>query len=309
MISPMRRKLKRPCEHLSNRYLLMVFGTLFLMSSGLWFINASKPRSSIDERDIRNHSCYPDSSSNLPFTNITQMLGLEALRNLNATNQSTIAILDTGINLSHPFFSKFGNLTNDSFYWEDGRFLIDGDGSLTPIDIGGHGTHISSIVNEINPEIGQSLRMVIMNVFQNLSGSPSISLDDLSILINHVSSFSGNRSPDIISLSLGSDFPITSYDAATNAVDSCRDKNIIVVCSAGNSGSRTTGSIYSPGISNWSITVGSIETYNKRYSMGSVGPVFNGKIKPDIVARGFQSRADAKTVASNICPGLLNLLP
>ena len=239
---------------------------------------------SINFPSNRLNNDYSNFSSEFPNQSahsidyIEDILGLNSLYQRESEKNLTVAILDTGINISHPVFTNLE--INKTFYWTDIRFYTQGSGSYSPIDIDGHGTHTASIIYRLNP----MLSVYAINVFNNVSGTASTSLQNITFAIEHAANITGNNQPDIISLSLGSSSNGNTYDSAALAVDACQSKDILVVSSAGNSGLWGKGNVYTPGISNWSITVGGMESLNKRDPKSSVGPVFNKRIKPDLIA-------------------------
>ncbi len=288
------------------------FGAIFLVVP-LTILPNSENYFSI--QDFHRISFESPEFSAQSFDAIKSMMGLDPLYAFQPKKNISVAVLDTGINLSHPIFSNFE--INKSFFWEDIRFFTEGIGSPFPIDIDGHGTHISSIIVRLTQN--QNLSLVSINVFSNLSGQASTNLQNLTFAIEYTTGFSDQRRPDIISLSLGSSATYRLYDTASKAIDNCQERDIIAVCAAGNSGAWGKGSIYTPGISNWSITVGGIENADKRDSKSSIGPVFNGRIKPDLVApsvdvEGADSkRTGLKTIsgtsqAAAIISGVVSLL-
>ncbi len=108
---------------------------------------------------------------------------------------------------------------------------------------------------------------------------------------------------DIISSSLGyntfedssMDYQITDLDGqtavVTRAVNIAFTKGILVVVSAGNSGTDSSweGKIVVPGDSETALTVGAIDDSNKVASFSSKGPSADGRIKPDVVALGVRT--------------------
>ena len=67
------------------------------------------------------------------------------------------------------------------------------------------------------------------------------------------------------------------------------DKGIVVVCSAGNSGSGSWKKITPPGDAENVITVGAVNKYGVLAPFSSVGNTADGRVKPDVVAVGLGS--------------------
>ena len=79
-------------------------------------------------------------------------------------------------------------------------------------------------------------------------------------------------------------YALMSREAAKAA-----DKGIVVVCSAGNSGSGSWKKITPPGDAENVITVGAVNKYGVLAPFSSVGNTADGRVKPDVVAVGLGS--------------------
>lgn len=80
---------------------------------------------------------------------------------------------------------------------------------------------------------------------------------------------------------LNGHYALMSREAAKAA-----DKGIVVVCSAGNSGSGSWKKITPPGDAENVITVGAVNKYGVLAPFSSVGNTADGRVKPDVVAVG-----------------------
>ena len=83
---------------------------------------------------------------------------------------------------------------------------------------------------------------------------------------------------------LNGHYALMSREAAKAA-----DKGIVVVCSAGNSGSGSWKKITPPGDAENVITVGAVNKYGVLAPFSSVGNTDDGRVKPDVVAVGLGS--------------------
>ena len=83
---------------------------------------------------------------------------------------------------------------------------------------------------------------------------------------------------------LNGHYALMSREAAKAA-----DKGIVVVCSAGNSGSGSWKKITPPGYAENVITVGAVNKYGVLAPFSSVGNTADGRVKPDVVAVGLGS--------------------
>ena len=83
---------------------------------------------------------------------------------------------------------------------------------------------------------------------------------------------------------LNGHYALMSREAAKAA-----DKGIVVVCSAGNSGSGSWKKITPPGDAENVITVGAVNKYGVLAPFSSVGNTADGRVMPDVVAVGLGS--------------------
>ena len=83
---------------------------------------------------------------------------------------------------------------------------------------------------------------------------------------------------------LNGHYALMSREAAKAA-----DKGIVVVCSAGNSGSGSWKKITPPGDAENVMTVGAVNKYGVLAPFSSVGNTADGRVKPDVVAVGLGS--------------------
>lgn len=112
---------------------------------------------------------------------------------------------------------------------------------------------------------------------------------------------------------LNGHFALMSREAGRAA-----DKGIVVVCSAGNSGSGPWKKITPPGDAENVITVGAIDKKGLLASFSSVGNTADGRVKPDVVAVGLGSdvmgtdgnlrRANGTSFSSPIMCGMVACL-
>ncbi len=192
---------------------------------------------------------------------------------------------------------------------EDFNIIPDND----PIDYYGHGTHVASIAagNGVLKGVAPDAQIVAYKVFPNSDSSVIMSAIERAVDPNEDDNF--NDKVDIISMSLGANCwgdygeDCGPDDPVSQSIDNAVDAGIVVVVSAGNSGSEE-GTIGSPGTARKAITVGA--SYKKDYIgnywgdldpktdqvtlFSSRGPVVwtdssgvqQTIIKPDIVAPG-----------------------
>lgn len=209
----------------------------------------------------------------------------------------TIAILDTGVDYTHP---DLGGCTQSQFLagncskvkW--GYDVINSDNDS--IDDHGHGTHVAATAAGNGALLGVAPNATIWAI-KVLNSAGSGSWSDVIEGIDRASdpNQDGNFSDhaDIISMSLGgSGHP---DDAISTAVDVAFGRGIVVVVAAGNSG-PVNGTVSSPGNARKALTVGAackpqqigVHSYCSIpvASFSSRGPTAIGEVKPDIIAPG-----------------------
>lgn len=173
----------------------------------------------------------------------------------------TIAVLDTGINLTHE------DLQNDIV---PGYNFINNDGN--PADGNGHGTHVAGIAAAIINNgkgiagIAGGAKIMPIKVMDD-SGSGSYST-----IINGVR-YAADHGAKVISMSLGGS---GTSQAMQDAVDYATSHGVSVVAASGNN----NGAVSFPGNCNGVITVGAIDSNNQRASFSNYGP------EMDVVAPG-----------------------
>jgi serine protease AprX len=208
---------------------------------------------------------------------------------------NSIAVIDTGIDGGHADFAN-GKIIG----WVD--FV---NGRSTPYDDMGHGTHVASIaagrmrdgVSGVAP--GAALVGVkVMN--QNGSAHTSDVLKCLDWCLSHRDEY-GIR---VINLSVSGLGSGDGTDVMSHVIHDCVDAGIVVCVAAGNYG-PSTYTIPAPGASPDAITVGTMIDPGKGgfalWTTSGRGPTADGRIKPDLVAPGYQiMAASAGTVTGNV---------
>ncbi|MGH2664264.1 S8 family serine peptidase [Flavobacterium sp.] len=116
-----------------------------------------------------------------------------------------------------------------------------------------------------------------------------------------------NLGVDVINTSLGYfiyDNPNYSYDYAdmngttsfiSRAADIAFTRGMICVTSAGNSGTSANPHISVPSDSALSFSVGAVNAAEVKANFSSIGPSFDGRIKPDVMAMGVASVVATQT--------------
>lgn len=174
-----------------------------------------------------------------------------------------IVVLDTGYNYNHPELS--------SSYLGGWDFV---NNDTDPMDDNGHGSHVAGIITAdgvvsnakgVAPAAG-----IIAGKVLDASGSGYFS-DVVSAIYWAVDDFNASA----ISMSLGTSYPYTYKGFCnnvlpdlTNATKYARERGVIVVVAAGNSGSL---GVSIPGCINYSTTVGAVNATDNIASFSGIG--------------------------------------
>ena len=188
-----------------------------------------------------------------------------------------IAVLDTGVDASHPDLK--------SQVIESKNFSTAADAT----DHFGHGTHVASIAAGTGAKSGGKYKGVAPGA-RILNGKvldDTGSGDDSGILAGM--EWAAAQGADVVNLSLGgADTP--ELDPLEAEVDKLSaEKGILFAIAAGNSGPESVGS---PGSADAALTVGAVDDKDKLADFSSTGPrVGDGAIKPDVTAPGVDITA------------------
>ncbi|MFJ4788795.1 S8 family peptidase [Streptomyces sp. NPDC088794] len=189
-----------------------------------------------------------------------------------------IAVLDTGIDTTHPDFA--GRVVAERNFSTDTE-LRDGNG---------HGTHVASTAAGTGAGSDGKYKGVapgaelINGKVLNTAGSGLTSgiVDGMEWAVA--------QGADVINMSLGSpDEPGT--DPLEEAVNALSDRALFVIA-AGNSGSGS-GTVGTPGVAESALTVGAVDKLDGLAGFSSRGPRLDGGVKPDVTAPGVAITAAA----------------
>ncbi|MFX1515107.1 MAG: S8 family serine peptidase [Promethearchaeota archaeon] len=213
------------------------------------------------------------------------IIGARYLQDLGINGSGvTIAILDTGIDKTHPDLDDIDNdeSTDDPKVILEASFIDfdrDGINDTSPMDDHFHGTHVAGIAAGSGYLNGVAPGAYIMNgkvLDRTIGGYTSWIVKGIDWAITN--------GANIISMSLGG-LPGDSEPLFEEAINSAWEKGVMVITSAGNSGPEPN-SISSPGMESRAITVGASDVYNNVTFFSSRGPSPNGIVDPDLVAPG-----------------------
>ncbi|GGV83371.1 peptidase [Streptomyces gelaticus] len=201
---------------------------------------------------------------------------------------SKVAVLDTGIDATHP----------------DVKDRILGTRSFVPgeeaVDRNGHGTHVASTIagsgaasEGVNKGVAPGAGLIIGKVLSDEGfGADSGIIEAME--------WAKAEGADVVSMSLGSSIPDDGSDPMSQAVDALSaDGGPLFVVAAGNAYGE--GTIGSPGSAAKALTVAAVDKQDHRAPFSSMGPLVGSYgLKPDLSAPGV----DINAAASQSVPGV-----
>lgn len=197
---------------------------------------------------------------------------------------------DSGVDGDHPVLASRFRGGDDSWYdpW---------NGTTTPVDRNGHGTHtLGTAVGLDGLGVAPGAQWVgCVNLDRNL-GNPAYYLDCLQFMLapfpaggDPFTDGRPERAPHVLTNSWGCP-PMEGCDPASlqPAATALATAGIFVVAAAGNTGPRC-GSIEDPPAPYADVlTVGAVDRYTLATDFSSRGPTADGTAKPDLVAPGAE---------------------
>ncbi len=224
-------------------------------------------------------------------------IGADCMHNLGYMGQGmTIAVLDAGF-LDANILPAFDSLRSNHQILGTRDFVT---GDTMVYEDYPHGMNVLSCMGGNLPGqlVGTAPKAEYWLLRTENAAAESIS-EEINWLIG--AEFADSVGADIINSSLGYNYFDNSLDnhsysdmngkttIVTKAADWAADKGILVVCSAGNSAGFPWYKITAPGDADSILTVGAVDSTGYIGNFSSRGPTFDGRIKPNTVARGVQA--------------------
>jgi serine protease AprX len=179
-----------------------------------------------------------------------------------------VAIVDTGIDPSHPDFA--GRIAG----MED----LTGEG---PKDNHGHGTHVAGIVGGAGGKYRGVAPEAQLYAAKVLHGDGSGYMSEVIAGLE----WAVQQHVKVINLSLGGVGPCDGTDALSTACDAAVEAGVMVCVAAGNYG-PVASSVGPPGCARRVLTVGACSNDDTIASFSARGPTADGRVKPDILVPG-----------------------
>ncbi|WP_239678490.1 S8 family peptidase [Natronosporangium hydrolyticum] len=202
---------------------------------------------------------------------------------------ATVAVLDTGIDATHPDLAdRVVGAENFTDGEEDDRDLV------------GHGTHVAGIVagsGEASDGAPGGAHIGVAPGADLLDGKVCVEYGCAESWILAGMQWAAEQGADVINMSLGGP-AFLDEDPVELAVGELTDEyGTLFVISAGNDGGF--GSINSPGTASAALTLGAVASDDELAPFSSRGPLLDGGLKPDLTAPGVE------IVAANSADGFL----
>ncbi|MCL1788576.1 MAG: S8 family serine peptidase, partial [Defluviitaleaceae bacterium] len=246
-----------PTMDIVQSYSTLFNGVQMLASAGLVYQIANLPEvfAISPNYEIYAQSTFPSPHTSMFMADPIDSLGIEAINSLGFTGAGlTVAVLDTGVDWNHPrlannfvggwCFIRNNDQPMEATFreWEtSGQPLVDNRGASF---ITMHGTHVAGIVVGIAPHANISAYRVL-GPFGRGSVANSIAAIEMAYL----------DGADIMNLSLGATVNLP-FDPQAFAANVASLNGVVMVISAGNSGSQGLNSIGTPAVASLPITVG-----------------------------------------------------
>ncbi len=244
-----------------------------------------------------------------PQWNLTE-IGADRVWNESGITGQGIVIgqSDSGAEGSHPeLAASYRGINGDNDYnWFDPW-----NGTTSPNDTGGHGTHTLGSILGKNTGVAPGAQWIAcVNLARNL-GNPALYLDCWQFMLapfpiggDPFRDGDPARGAHVLNNSWGCpEIEGCDGNTYTSAVKALSDAGIFVVASAGNDGPACATLEYPPPIYAEALAVGAIDRAGELASFSSIGPVTSDgsqRVKPDLVAPGVGvlSSFPGKTYAS-----------
>jgi subtilisin family serine protease len=191
---------------------------------------------------------------------------------------STVAVLDSGIDDTHPDLA--GQVVGRQNFTE---------GDEPDEDLYGHGTHVASTI----AGTGAGRYEGVAPGAKLLDGKVCVEVGCAeSWILAGMTWAAADQDADVVNLSLGGEDDPNVVDPIEQAVQTLSDQyGTLFVIAAGNADGVTEGAISSPGSAEAALTVGAVGDDDAMADFSRRGPTADGRLKPDITAPGVNITA------------------
>ncbi|NOQ28420.1 MAG: S8 family serine peptidase [Bacteroidales bacterium] len=263
------------------------------------FLKQNSYKTSFEKKDLTILSKNDDPLDYGYATSQISMLNGHVLHQNGYKGQGiTIAVIDAGF-LDVDLLPAFESLrTNHQILGT--KDFVDGDEHVFDTSNSSHGMKVlSTMGGNIPGELIGTAPKANYWLLRSEEASTEYSIEEDNWAA--AAEFADSVGADIITSSLGySEFDDSSQDYTysdmdgnttfiTKAADFAASKGILVLNSAGNQGDDPWKYISAPGDGDSVLTVGAVDAFATYAYFSGVGPTFDGRIKPNVAAMGYQT--------------------
>ncbi|MFC1786175.1 S8 family serine peptidase [Candidatus Neomarinimicrobiota bacterium] len=204
----------------------------------------------------------------------------------------TVLMLDTGYNLDHPAFDSLNVIAQWDVINNDSTTMNE-DGQDVALQHN-HGTNVLSVISSYVPGVivGPAFRAeYILAKTEIINEEIEIEEDNFIIALE----WGENRGADVMSTSVGYTDWYSPEDLdgntarITRAVDIAVSFGMVCVASAGNEYRNYWDAVTPPADADLVMSVGAVDKYGNIAYFSSRGPTSDGRIKPEVCARGVDT--------------------
>ena len=206
-----------------------------------------------------------------------------------------IAILDTGIDATHPDLDDLDDLATTTDPKVVRAVNFTDDPNADDISSSGHGTHVAGTAAGTGEASGGSRTGVAPQAFlwnlKVLGGAGGSGQDSWIIAAIEYAAegpdatLNTGDEADVINMSLGDGINGDGTDPMSQAVDLAVSQGVVVAIAAGNDGPGMA-TLSQPGVARDAITVGATDDSDTMAGFSSRGPTLDLRLKPDVTAPG-----------------------
>lgn len=252
----------------------------------------------------------------LSMLEFSEFLELDSYKNsqISFTGKNVrVGIIDDGINKNFPSIS---NIISKQFLFSNRKKVDDLKNTKREIT---HGTVMVSLISNQFKNIDGNYIGIAPNVnyfdFNISNSSQEYKISDILNVYDKI--VEGNINIDILLISFVTKDSSDGKDILSLACNLLVDRNIIIICPAGNFGPNYY-TIGSPGAAEKVITVGALTKKLTVPNFSGRGPTLDDRIKPDLCFHGsnvivpfsesLRVRVSGTSVSASICVGLIALI-
>ena len=213
-------------------------------------------------------------------------LNVPDLHDLGLTGSGVlVALFDTGFSLDHGAFDRLRTRV------EAHRNFLRDETGLTELESPGHGTAVLGTIGGYTPGqlVGPAFGARFLLASTEVTAFENEIEEDFWVAAME---WADSLGADVISSSLGyiDWYSYQDMDGETamitRAASMAADRGIVVVNSMGNEGGAPYEKMLAPADGEGVISVGAVDALGRRAAFSSIGPTYDGRIKPDVMAMG-----------------------